>query len=206
MRKGLSLYPLLSIVWSSITAQPIEASFSQGIWEKIWETLQKQFHIHPHASPVEDPHTQSVYQRRWALYQHTLKEHYRVAADGFHRNNRTTLSSVENDNHSHNDDNYTNTSSMDHEKLVHELYNTYLHQSRNRVKLIEESKEDNIRNIQSSWPIFPESLRQGNRDKIKEMFRHAYDSYMYHGWPLGEVRPVCNYIPLYLKTFICNRF
>jgi hypothetical protein len=162
---------------------------SQGIWEKIWETLQKQFHQSPQThvpSAADDAQTVSVSQRRRALLKHTLSEHYRRAATNAGSNSSGFNASI------------------DHTSLLGELYHSFLHQSsltvhqqqspqqqQQQQQQARELKNSHLLNLQSSFPVFPESLRQSNREKIREMFQHAYDSYMYYAWPHGEVRPVC---------------
>ena len=54
-------------------------------------------------------------------------------------------------------------------------------------------KRDGTERILSHFtglPPFPPSRIQFNKQRVKEMFQHAYDSYMYHAWPEGEIKPI----------------
>ena len=52
------------------------------------------------------------------------------------------------------------------------------------------SRESVLTSMQSALPPLPETRIQANLKLIKEMFIHAYDSYMYHGYPASEVKPI----------------
>eukprot|EP00557_Chaetoceros_sp_GSL56_P003274 CAMPEP_0176498846 /NCGR_PEP_ID=MMETSP0200_2-20121128/12573_1 /TAXON_ID=947934 /ORGANISM="Chaetoceros sp., Strain GSL56" /LENGTH=1279 /DNA_ID=CAMNT_0017897149 /DNA_START=211 /DNA_END=4050 /DNA_ORIENTATION=+ len=44
--------------------------------------------------------------------------------------------------------------------------------------------------ITESFPPMPPSRISANIDKIKSMFEHAYDSYMYNAYPASELKPI----------------
>jgi mannosidase alpha-like ER degradation enhancer 2 len=52
------------------------------------------------------------------------------------------------------------------------------------------SLADRTHTLHSAFPPFPESLRKRNLKRLREMFQHSYDSYMIHGYPAAEVRPI----------------
>ncbi|EEC45766.1 mannosyl-oligosaccharide alpha-1,2-mannosidase, partial [Phaeodactylum tricornutum CCAP 1055/1] len=49
---------------------------------------------------------------------------------------------------------------------------------------------DRVSSRHAALPIFPPSLREANRDTVREAFTHAYDAYMYHAFPAGELHPL----------------
>eukprot|EP00531_Pseudo-nitzschia_arenysensis_P016724 CAMPEP_0116146756 /NCGR_PEP_ID=MMETSP0329-20121206/17339_1 /TAXON_ID=697910 /ORGANISM="Pseudo-nitzschia arenysensis, Strain B593" /LENGTH=1537 /DNA_ID=CAMNT_0003642535 /DNA_START=311 /DNA_END=4924 /DNA_ORIENTATION=- len=52
------------------------------------------------------------------------------------------------------------------------------------------SRENMFASLHSAFPPFPQTRIEANMKLIKEMFMHAYDSYMYHGYPASEVKPI----------------
>ncbi len=52
------------------------------------------------------------------------------------------------------------------------------------------SRENMFASLHSALPPFPQTRIEANLKLIKEMFMHAYDSYMYHGYPASEVKPI----------------
>lgn len=52
------------------------------------------------------------------------------------------------------------------------------------------SRENMFSSLHSAFPPFPQTRIEANLKLIKEMFMHAYDSYMYHGYPSSEVKPI----------------
>jgi len=52
------------------------------------------------------------------------------------------------------------------------------------------SRESILTSLHSALPPLPPSKIQANLKLIKEMFIHAYDSYMYHAYPASEVKPI----------------
>jgi mannosidase alpha-like ER degradation enhancer 2 len=52
---------------------------------------------------------------------------------------------------------------------------------------------DRSNSLHSALPPFSNHQKQENRNRIRDMFQHAYDSYMHHAWPAAEVHPLtCN--------------
>jgi len=49
---------------------------------------------------------------------------------------------------------------------------------------------DRTRSLFASFPPFPPSKIQSNLKLIRDMFQHAYDSYLNHAWPAAEVHPI----------------
>jgi len=52
------------------------------------------------------------------------------------------------------------------------------------------SRENVLTSLHSALPPLPQSRIKANLKLIKDMFIHAYDSYMYHGFPAPEVKPI----------------
>eukprot|EP00535_Pseudo-nitzschia_heimii_P003079 CAMPEP_0197193814 /NCGR_PEP_ID=MMETSP1423-20130617/28030_1 /TAXON_ID=476441 /ORGANISM="Pseudo-nitzschia heimii, Strain UNC1101" /LENGTH=1580 /DNA_ID=CAMNT_0042647111 /DNA_START=174 /DNA_END=4916 /DNA_ORIENTATION=- len=52
------------------------------------------------------------------------------------------------------------------------------------------SKETLLASLHSALPPLPRSRIQANLKLVKDMFSHAYDNYMYHGFPASEVKPI----------------
>ena len=52
------------------------------------------------------------------------------------------------------------------------------------------ARESMLTSLHSALPPFPPTRIQANLKLIKEMFMHAYDSYMYNGYPASEVKPI----------------
>ena len=52
------------------------------------------------------------------------------------------------------------------------------------------SRDNILTSLHSALPPFPQTRIESNLKLIKNMFMHAYDSYMYHGYPASEVKPI----------------
>jgi ER degradation enhancer, mannosidase alpha-like 2 len=52
------------------------------------------------------------------------------------------------------------------------------------------SSADVLTSLSSGFPPMPQSRIRTNSQLIKDMFMHAYDSYMYNGYPASEVKPL----------------
>jgi mannosidase alpha-like ER degradation enhancer 2 len=59
-----------------------------------------------------------------------------------------------------------------------------------RTRRAASRKDDRTASLHGAFPIFPSSKRKKNIDLIKRMFWHGWDSYLQHGFPKGEVKPV----------------
>lgn len=49
---------------------------------------------------------------------------------------------------------------------------------------------DRATSLHDALPPFPPSRRQANLELVRDMFTHAYDSYMYNAYPASEVKPL----------------
>ena len=89
----------------------------------------------------------------------------------------------------------TNTTSASR-KRKKSIRDYFLHQSdmEHRLGNISPIEMSTLQMMQktemSSFPPMPKSRISSNIEKIKEMFQHAYDSYMYNGYPWSELRPL----------------
>jgi len=52
------------------------------------------------------------------------------------------------------------------------------------------SRESVLKSLHSALPPLPKTRIEENLNLVKDMFKHAYDSYMYHGFPASEVKPI----------------
>jgi mannosidase alpha-like ER degradation enhancer 2 len=52
------------------------------------------------------------------------------------------------------------------------------------------SRENVLTTLHSALPPLPQTRIKANLKLVKDMFIHAYDSYMYHGFPASEVKPI----------------
>lgn len=72
------------------------------------------------------------------------------------------------------------------EHVVHSL----LHHTTPLTQTTASSFSDFTQYLRTAFPPMPPALVKSNRDLIRTMFTHAYDSYMYMAWPAPEVRPI----------------
>lgn len=49
---------------------------------------------------------------------------------------------------------------------------------------------DRSRLLHAALPPYSHAQKHFNLDRIRHMFQHAYDSYMYHAWPASEIKPI----------------
>jgi ER degradation enhancer, mannosidase alpha-like 2 len=122
--------------------------------------------------------------RRRALYKHSLQQHYA----------KLYLDSVRN----------AGARNSTHEEVafnetlwntVSNAFHTYTHNlhretSHNTIRSISDEKLDRTTSLHTALAPFPKSSVRSNRQLIRNMFQHGYDSYMYHAFPAGEIRPI----------------
>eukprot|EP00980_Cylindrotheca_fusiformis_P003096 scaffold720_cov114-Cylindrotheca_fusiformis.AAC.4 len=70
----------------------------------------------------------------------------------------------------------------------HRLVAAYLRQTNS--ELLRTSSPDRTSSLHTGLPPLPPSRIESNLNLIKEMFGHAYDSYMYNAYPASEVKPL----------------
>ena len=85
-------------------------------------------------------------------------------------------------------------------KSIVEEINQTLHYIKNQITepFVRKSREDAqgksrenvLTTLHSALPPLPETRIKANLKLVKDMFIHAYDSYMYHGYPASEVKPI----------------
>lgn len=71
---------------------------------------------------------------------------------------------------------------------AHRLVATYLRQTQS--EMLRTSNPDRTSSLHTALPPLPPSRIESNLNLIKEMFSHAYDSYMYNAYPASEVKPL----------------
>ena len=71
---------------------------------------------------------------------------------------------------------------------IHEVMHVYLHQT--QAQTHQKFNPDRTTSLHVGLPPLPLSRIEANLQLIKEMFVHAYDSYMYHAYPASEVKPM----------------
>jgi len=72
--------------------------------------------------------------------------------------------------------------------IQHHVTDSYLRKSRADAQ--GKKRENILTSLQSALPPLPQTRIEANLKLIKDMFIHAYDSYMYHGYPASEVKPI----------------
>lgn len=70
----------------------------------------------------------------------------------------------------------------------HKVMQAYLHQS--NAQILQTSRPDRTSSLHTGLPPLPPSRVESNLKLIRNMFTHAYDSYMYHAYPASEVKPL----------------
>jgi hypothetical protein len=76
-------------------------------------------------------------------------------------------------------------SSVDPSDFMH-LMQTYLHY----MPEAESTAESDHYNPAGAFPPMPQSQIEANKQLLRKMFIHAYDSYMYNAFPASELKPV----------------
>ncbi|GKY99551.1 hypothetical protein MPSEU_000909400 [Mayamaea pseudoterrestris] len=74
------------------------------------------------------------------------------------------------------------------EGLAEQYFLSYAQAARHRSH--SPGKPDRTHSLHASLPPFPNSLRQDALHRIRSMFTHAYDSYMYNAYPAPELKPL----------------
>lgn len=73
-------------------------------------------------------------------------------------------------------------------EYIQSMLHSYLHRTQRQD--FEASNPDLKTSSQEAMPPLPQSRILSNRKLIKEMFQHAYDSYMYNAYPASEIKPM----------------
>jgi mannosidase alpha-like ER degradation enhancer 2 len=73
-------------------------------------------------------------------------------------------------------------------KNTHRLVAAYLRQTNSQI--LTTSNPDQTSSLHEGLPPLPPSRIQSNLNLVKDMFMHAYDSYMYNAYPASEVKPL----------------
>jgi ER degradation enhancer, mannosidase alpha-like 2 len=68
------------------------------------------------------------------------------------------------------------------------IMSTYQHET--HVDAHRRATADVLTSLSTGLPPMPPSRIRSNLKLVKDMFMHAYDSYMYHGYPASEVKPI----------------
>lgn len=76
-------------------------------------------------------------------------------------------------------------SSVDPSNFMH-LMQTYLH----HMPESESTAESDHYNPPGAFPPMPQSQIEANKQLLRSMFTHAYDSYMYNAFPASELKPI----------------
>ncbi|KAL3769360.1 hypothetical protein ACHAWO_001557 [Cyclotella atomus] len=76
-------------------------------------------------------------------------------------------------------------SSVDPSDFMH-LMQTYLH----HMPESESTAESDHYNPPGAFPPMPQSQIEANKQLLRSMFTHAYDSYMYNAFPASELKPI----------------
>ena len=113
----------------------------------------------------------NVATRRRLLYEHGLHHHYTQL---LRLNNEQQMSTDDDD---------------ETRRVVQNVYDHYVYQP-DGIRDAKARAADRSSSLHAALPPLPKSKREANRLLIRQMFTHAYDSYMIHGWPEPEVRPV----------------
>ena len=71
---------------------------------------------------------------------------------------------------------------------IKKLMHTYLH--RNQATQYQKMHPDRTTSLHVGLPPLPPSRIKHNLGMIRDMFTHAYDSYMYNAYPASEIRPM----------------
>eukprot|EP00978_Attheya_sp_CCMP212_P005562 scaffold12477_cov47-Attheya_sp.AAC.1 len=71
-----------------------------------------------------------------------------------------------------------------------QLIETYLHRSSSEMGDAILSESDPLLGLVEALPPMPQSRIQFNLGLIRDMFQHAYDSYMYNAFPGSELKPL----------------
>ena len=58
------------------------------------------------------------------------------------------------------------------------------------VDQVDMEEPDRATSLHDALPPFPPSRRHANLELVRDMFTHAYDSYMYNAYPASEVKPL----------------
>jgi len=122
--------------------------------------------------------------RRRQFFEATIKQHYSPADS----NNNTNASSTSNNDTNHDTNHDTNS-----EKKTIQDY--FMQQSDGAIRAgLPLNQTTNMQTLQAfipgSFPPMPPSRISANIQKVKSMFQHAYDSYMYHAYPGSELKPL----------------
>lgn len=130
-----------------------------------------------------------TYNRRNALYHNSIHYHY----NNLRINNKKYVD----------DDSIQSAYSI---YSTHHSSNNMIHNGKRRVgskvndRIVKKNHKKNKKKnhhlesrsslLHVSLPPFPNSYKKTNKQLIKDMFQHSYDSYMYNGYPYGEVKPI----------------
>lgn len=84
-----------------------------------------------------------------------------------------------------------NKRKRDHRQLLEDIHRVTATYSRTTgIDQADMENPDRATSLHDALPPFPPSRRKANLDLVREMFTHAYDSYMYHAYPAPEVKPL----------------
>ena len=109
----------------------------------------------------------------------------------FSDGDNNSINSLENDS-SDDSRSITESGAKEINQTLHYIRNhvTGSYARKTRADSNSKSRESVLTSMQSALPPLPQTRIQANLKLIKEMFIHAYDSYMYHGYPASEVKPI----------------
>jgi mannosidase alpha-like ER degradation enhancer 2 len=174
------------------------------LWEQIWDAVQSRM---PQSASTTKTKASADTQvggipshtdRRRALYRHSLTEHYATLLGQSQQQNPHTATPDSPSTQTHAD---TNTTKPDqsqptpdaHQRrsasLAH-LLRTWTARDMGGRPRRRTTPVDRVSSRHAALPIFPPSLREANLDTVREAFTHAYDAYMYHAFPAGELHPL----------------
>ena len=71
---------------------------------------------------------------------------------------------------------------------IREVMHIYLH--RTKAEINQKSKPDRTSSLHAGLPPLPPSRIETNLQLVKDMFIHAYDSYMQYAYPASEIKPM----------------
>lgn len=71
---------------------------------------------------------------------------------------------------------------------IQQSFQTYLKETTADTQ--RKMRPDRTTSLHAGLPPLPRSRIQSNLQLVKDMFQHAYDSYMYHAFPASEIKPM----------------
>eukprot|EP00536_Pseudo-nitzschia_multiseries_P002740 jgi/Psemu1/184255/e_gw1.38.116.1 len=72
--------------------------------------------------------------------------------------------------------------------IQHHVTESYVRKSRTDAQT--KTRENIVTSLHSALPPLPQTRIEANLKLINDMFMHAYDSYLYNGYPAAEVKPI----------------